>query len=181
MFAHVVAFGFGLDQPFLRRANRGGVRAYGLADARQFGLCLLKGDLEGLRVDAKQYIAGLHPLIVDNIHLDHPAGNFRRHAHHEGLDGRLRRVRREPVGDDRIEEQNHDQAENDQRPPPYGIARGLHSWRHSQPSSDARFVSAWRPGGDDPESDQSADRQLHRNRGQQNPEHNFRNNQTGGI
>ena len=114
-----------VDQPFLCRANRRGARADGLADAGQFGIRLLQGDLEGLRVDAKQHIAGLHLLIVDNIDLDHPAGNFRRHPHDEGLDGRLRGIRREPVGDQRIEEQHHDQAENDQRPPPYGIARGL--------------------------------------------------------
>ena len=42
---------------------------------------------EGLRVDAKQHVAGLRLLIIDNIDLDHPAGNFRGHPHDEGLDG----------------------------------------------------------------------------------------------
>ena len=124
LFARVVALGLCRDQPFLCRADRRGARTDGLADAGQFGIRLLQGNLERLGVDAKQHIPDLRLLIIDNVDLDHPAGNFRGHSHDEGLDGRLRGIRREPIGDQRIEEQHHDQAENDQRPPPYGIAWG---------------------------------------------------------
>ena len=125
MFAHVVPFGFGLDEAFLCRTNSRGAGAYGLTDASQFSLCLLESELELLRVKAEQYITPLRPLIIGNIHLLHAASNFRSHSHHESLDGSLRRIRREPVSDYRIEEQNHDQAEDDQRPPPDGIAHSL--------------------------------------------------------
>ena len=64
-------------------------------------------------------------LIVDDIDFDYAPSNFRCHAHHEGLNGRLRRVRRHAVGDDRIEEQDHDQAENDEGPAPDRVTRRL--------------------------------------------------------
>ena len=123
MFTHVVPFGLGLDQSLLCRGNRGGAGANGLANARQSGLGLLHGNFVGLGIDAEKGFAGLDPLIVDNIDLGHPPGNVRSHPHNEGLNRRLRRVRRHAVGDDRIEEQPHNQAENDEGPSPHGITR----------------------------------------------------------
>ena len=121
----MVAFGLRLDQPLLRRSYRGRVRANGLSNAGQTRVGLFQRDLVGLRVDAKENVAGLDLLIVGDQHFLHASSNFGRHADNERLDGRLRCVGRHPVGDDGVKVQSDDHAKNDERPSSDRIARSL--------------------------------------------------------
>jgi hypothetical protein len=89
LFANIVAFGFFLGQPLLSGCDRSGAGANGLANAGQSRLCLLERNFVGLRVDAEQRLAGLDPLIVGDLDLQDPSGDFRRHAHDERLNRRL--------------------------------------------------------------------------------------------
>ncbi|MCY1411634.1 hypothetical protein D9M71_270230 [compost metagenome] len=104
----------------LRRADRGlgrleigvefGVALAGLLDS-QPGVFDLQ--LEGLGVEPKKQIAGLHMLIVTDGHFDHLPGHTRGDFHHRTHHLRLGRERQGQVGDQEINEQHGESHDSD--------------------------------------------------------------------
>ena len=104
-----VAIGFGRLEPRPCSLDTGlgcvdGVARDGVARAGA-----LKSDLVWLGIDVEQWLTDLHFLVVADVDLDDVARHFGGDRHHECLDARLGRARRQPIADDVQDEARHDE------------------------------------------------------------------------
>ena len=122
-FGHVAA-GLGHRQRGPRRLDAGHRALDRTAHRFEVGARAHQRNAIRLRVDVEQRLAGLHLVVVADVHGQHLAGDFGRHRHDEGLHAGLRGARREPVADEVQHQAGDDQHGDDQGAGTGAAARG---------------------------------------------------------
>ncbi len=97
----------------------------------QFGLA--HGQSERLGIEAEQYFAGLHVAVVGHQHLGDLTADTRRDAHHRPGQLGLRGERHPQVGDQEVDEQQHEYRDSDLNPTGKSLI-GSHRVRASNPA-----------------------------------------------
>ena len=123
LIACVLAPGDGLDQLRLRRCDRGGRRSDRLSDGFELGLGAADRQHVLVGLDAEQDLAGLDALVGTYTDLDHPAADLGGDLHQVRLHEGLRRVRRDAVGGDAVEEEHGSDRHDDQRQAAHRVCR----------------------------------------------------------